>query len=218
MRRRLSIASAVALIAVGAAQDVRALGIDSAVLVEPDAPAVLVRRFEPAGGPMERFESRPGAWYALLYVPVAPQWPMALSFWPPERRHELRLTALDVPPDEAPTVAFPLRLELERQRGSRNVQRVSRFAMPATSRVQAIFVLLEQWSFDGGPPPPLWVQLRADSPPSGAREPWWQPRDATQPVQPPPSPLTQRQRQRGIVDEIPILDVPPPPPGPELNR
>ena len=89
MFRRLFIAGALAVLAAGGACEVQALGIDSAVLIEPDAPPRLVRRFMPAGGPLARFESRPGAWYALLYVPVAPQWPIELSFWPPERRHWL---------------------------------------------------------------------------------------------------------------------------------
>ncbi len=219
MFRRLFIAGALAVLAAGGACEVQALGIDSAVLIEPDAPPRLVRRFMPAGGPLARFESRPGAWYALLYVPVAPQWPIELSFWPPERRHELRLTALDVPPDEGPMVAFPLRVQVERVRGSRNIQRVSRFTMPAGSDVQAIFVLIEQWSFDGGPPPPLWVQLSTNPPPDLGTRPWWLAPDANQPVQAPPSPLSQpRSRGRSNIDEVPILGAPLPPPEPEINR
>ena len=170
----------------------------------------MLRRFILAGGPLQRHAARPGAWYALLEVPVAPSWPMQLLMWPAERRHEIRLFALDAAPDDAPTVVDPLPLELERGRGGRNGVQVGHFMLPAGSTARTIFVLVEQWRIDGEAPAPLWVQLLARRASEPAETPWWSARDGRGThALPPPSPLTQQQQQRGPnTHEVPIFSTP----------
>lgn len=104
-----------------------ALGLDvhAALLLAPDGRVVQLRRFTPAAGPLQRHTSRPGAWYALLYLPMAPQWPVQLRLWSTERGHELRLFALDAAPDEALSVVQALPLETETSR----IGRQGKFAL-----------------------------------------------------------------------------------------
>lgn len=185
--------------------DVLALGVDAAVLVVPEQREQLLWNFTPADGPLERHTSRPGAWYALLYLPVAPQWPMQLLLWPPERRHQIRLFALDQPPDEFPTVVHPLGLEVEMGHGGKAVAQVSRFMLPARSTAQSIFVLIEQWRPQGDPPAPLWVRVLAQRAAQRKLAPWWYSHDDRSPKgTAPPSPLTQQLRD-AKVGEVPIF-------------
>jgi len=187
---------------------VLALGWDAAVFVVPQAREQLLWQFTPAGGPLERYTSRPGAWYALLYLPVAPQWPMQLLLWPPARRHEIRLFALDQPPDESPSVVHPLPLEVEVGRGGRPAAQASRFVLPARSTAQSIFVLVEQWRPDGDRPAPLWVKLLVQRVPQRSTAPWWYSHAERSPrATPPPSPLTQQLRDADAY-EIPIFGPP----------
>lgn len=190
------------------AREVLALGWDAAVFVVPQAREQLLWEFTPAGGPLQRHTSRPGAWYTLLYLPVAPQWPMQLLLWPPERRHELRLFALDQPPDESPSVVHPLPLEVEVGHGGRAVAHASRFVLPARSTAQSIFVLVELWQPDGDRPAPLWVKLLTQRVPQRSAAPWWYSHAERNPrATAPPSPLTQQLRE-GNAYEIPIFGPP----------
>jgi hypothetical protein len=187
------------------ARDVLALGDDEAVLVEPEAREQMLWNFAPAGGPLDRHTSRPGAWYALLYLPLAPLWPMQLLLWPPQSRHELRLFALDQAPDASPSVLDPLPLEVEVGRGGKALVRFSRFMLPAQSSARSVFVLIEQWNPEGARPEPLWVKLLSLRASRRRVEPWWYSHDDHNPgTTAPRSPLTQ---QQGTVKphEIPIF-------------
>lgn len=208
MRRRSFIVSGACCFGPDAGSGVLALGADAAVWIEPQARAKLLRHFTPAAGPLERHASRPGAWYALLHVPMAPRWPMQLMLSPPEKRHEIRLFALDAAPEDLPSVVHPLPIALDTARGGRASAPVSRFMLPAGSTAQAIFVLVEQWRIDGDAPAPLWVQLTSQRTLERGVSPWWVARDArSAPVVPPPSPLTQDLRG-ARAHEVPIFNGP----------
>ena len=197
--------------------DVLALGLDSqsALFLAPDGRPLLLRRFMPAAGPLQRHASRPGAWYALLYLPMAAQWPVQLQLWSTERGHDLRLYALDAAPDEAPGVVQALPIDTETSRVGRPPRLSSRFMLPAASAAPAVYVLVEQWRIDGEPPAPLWAQLLATPPSSRERAPWWASRppyaprsaSASDAAVAPPSPLTQQMRD-GQTFEVPILNLP----------
>ena len=192
----------------------KALALDAhaALLLAPDGRAVQLHRFTPAAGPLQRHTSRPGAWYALLYLPMAPQWPVQLRLWSTERGHELRLFALDAAPDQAPSVVQALPLDSETSSIGRPPRLSSRFMLPAASMAPALFVLVEQWRIDGELPAPLWVQFLAYPVPQRASVPWWAPRalnaagDNDSAV-PPPSPLTQQLRD-GRAFVVPIFNLP----------
>ena len=190
----------------------------AALYLPPDGRAQALRRFTPAGSPLQRHSARPGAWYALLYLPMGPQWPMQLQLWSTAHGHGLRLLALDAAPEDAPTVALPLPADSEASRTGRPPRWTSRFTLPANSTAPGVFVLIEQWRSDGEPPAPLWVQFTSQ-PPARATAPWWplrQPRAAADgdavPGAPalysPPSPLT-RQAAEGRGFEVPIYQLPP---------
>lgn len=216
MQRRGFIVGGVCVLGVGASGVVRAIGADAAVLLVPGARAQLLRYFTPAAGPLERHAARPGAWYALLYLPMAPQWPMQLVLWPARSRHEIRLFALDAAPGDAPSVVHPLPLELESDRNGRAGATVSRFMLPANSTAPAVYVLVEQWHINGEAPPPLWLQWFAQRATRRVESPWWSSRDrnardgrdgraTAEP--PPPSPLTQQLRG-AKAHEVPIYNLP----------
>ena len=98
MRRRAMLATSVCCLGVSGAA--RALGADAALVLVPESRPRLLQRFTPAGGPLERHTGRPGAWYALLYLPMAPAWPLQLMLWSSARGHGLRLFALDAAPGQ----------------------------------------------------------------------------------------------------------------------
>lgn len=208
MRRRNFIVAA----ACGLSAAAHALGADAAWFIVPDGRAHLLQRFTPAAGPLQRHTSRPGAWYALLYVPMAPAWPMRLLLWPGQRSHEIRLFALDAAPDEAPTVVHPMAVNLDNGRDGRAHRRISQFMLPASSTAPAIFVLIEQWRIAGDAPQPLWVQLQTQVAPQHPNLPWWATRPgglagAASAAEAPPSPLTQQLRSAGV-QQIPIFNLP----------
>jgi hypothetical protein len=185
-----------------------ALNAEAAVWLTPDGGAQLLRRFTPAGGALQRQAARPGAWYALLLLPMAPAWPVDLRLWPAGRSHELHLSALDGAPGESPSVVHALPLQLERAANGRAAQWSSRFMLPAGSTAPVIFVLVEQWRIAGDAPPGLYVQLRTGHAPPQSEAPWWAARsDRRVDATPPPSPLTQQQRFTAA-HEVPILELP----------
>lgn len=203
-----------ALASIGPSAEAQAPLLDghAALFLAPDGRPVKLRRFTPAAGPLQRHAARPGAWYVLLYLPMAPQWPMQLLLWSTERGHELRLFALDAAPDEAPSVVQALPIETEASRVGRPPRLSSRFMLPAASNAPAIFVLVEQWRIDGEPPAPLWAQLVTQPAAQRTPTPWWVARPAraasdSEAAVPPPSPLTQQARD-GRAFELLIFHLP----------
>lgn len=204
MRRRNAILGAIACVGLGAANAQR-LGGEAAVYVIPQAREQMLWYFTPATGPLDRFTSRPNAWYALLYLPMEPLWPMQLWLRQQEARHDIRLLALDAPPDEKPFVVAPLPLVNVAAWGGRGVARVSRFMLPAQSSARSVFVLVELWRPDGEPPGPLWVQFLVQAAPPRQTMPWWYSHaDRDGRAVPPPSPLTQEAREMRTY-ELPML-------------
>jgi hypothetical protein len=212
MRRRLFIAAAGCAGAAGAWLPARGaqadLGAHAAVPLVPEARALRLNRFTPAAGPLERHAARPGAWYALLALPVAPQWPMQLLLWSSKRGHEVRALAMDAAPGDAPGVVHELPLTSEASRSGGAPRLSARFMLPAASTAPEIFVLVEQWRSDFAPPAPLWVQLLAQRAAQPTQTPWWLTREpGERAALAPPSPLTQQTRG-GKVHEVPIFSLP----------
>ncbi len=212
MQHRILVFATALALTVLPAGPAQALGVDDAVLLIPGTRAVMLRRFVPAAGPLERHTSRPGAWYALLYLAMTPEAPVRLRLW--SAGGDAVLTALDAPPDENPAIAHRLPLEADPD-GPGGPARQSRFMLPVASQAPGIFVLVEIRRPDGERPASLWVQLAPGSAPRYERAPVWAaaPAPADKRLQPPPSPLTQQaQAQRGSrAYEVPILMLPPAP-------
>jgi len=198
MRRRTCLLSLALPLAPLDAARADGFGLEAARIVEPDGPVLTLARFRSAGGALERFTSRPGAWYALLLLPLLPGWPVELSLRAQRRGHALAAVALDAPPDAAPSVAVALPLRSER---AHPPQWAVRLALPLRSAADAVFVLLEQWRADFAPPPPLQVRLRTGTARDSARAPWWDASASTD--LPPPSPLAQGPRE-AVAFELPI--------------
>ena len=178
------------------------LGVLDALLLAPDGPALLLSRYLAAGGALERFRSRPGAWFALLFVPLWPRWPVELLLRPQRRGHALQVLALDAAPADAPSVAASVPL---RTAGSEPAAQWSgRFMLPAQSAADGVYLLVELWRADFAAPPPLALRVRSVASRAGARAPWWGPADAAR-SEPPPSPLTLQMQQRDLgAFELPI--------------
>lgn len=219
MLHRLTLASVAALLAATVAAQMAPR--PTVQLVANDR-SERVDRFEPADGPLGRFTSRPGAWYATVFVSLQPQFPVELLVVQPNPSHELRLLALetDVTGEVLREHALPLSYQAPR-RGA-PAQYFASFMLPEPSPVGGLVVVVEQWSRTGYRPAPVWMRV---SPPGrhprpSTTEPWWgaaQPKSvASQPVfkdMTPPSPLLSQGRRKG-------QDAPPPseiPPSPTLD-
>jgi len=181
----------------------------------PDDLPVMLSRYEPAGGPLQRFTSRPGAWYVTLYLAMPPQWPVELMVVPRDPSHELRVFALDTTQMGEVNSTHLLPMSYGRTRHGQ-VRYAGEFALPAHARMDGITLVLEQWSQNGGAPPPIWVYARfASGYQSNCNEtPWW----SSRPTNPssyytdptligPPSPLLSQGVRRGPY-EIPLQKMP----------
>lgn len=193
------------------------LTIDGAdVLFVDDAPLPLGRAV-PAGGPLQHFTSRPGAWYSAAFLPMSPRWPLQVWLWQRARTHDIRMLALDAAPWNAPTVSVPVPLR-SAPVGGRRVLLTAPLVLPASSRADGVFLLIEQWSLGGERPGPLWVQARSRIEFEVDERSWWSTRaDGTRvPLAPaaPRSPLMAPPDGRPVF-ELPILQRPTQPAAPE---
>lgn len=127
---------------------------------------------QPAGGPLQRFTARPGAWYTVVFVPMVPRWPLQVWLWQRVRTHELRVLALDASPWGPVSVAVPVPLRVSAA-GGRPVLQTPPLALPPSSSADGVYLLLEQWSVAGDRPGPLWVQARSRIAREPAPTPWW---------------------------------------------
>lgn len=172
----------------------------SAHWLEADGAALMLARFHPAGGPLDRHGARPGAWWQLLYAPLQPGWPVELQLRAQRRGHALQVVALDAPPAEAPNVAAALPLWADS--ATAPARWSSRFVLPARSAADGVFLMVELWRADFASPPPLTIRLRSVAYTGEAL------RASTAPpaerVDAPLSPLTQAQRERGAF-ELPVF-------------
>ena len=119
-----------------------------------------VAEFVPAGGPMFRFASRPGAWYALVHLPIVAPVPAQLWLWLPADARDVNVTVLDRPPGATPTVGIPLPMRAVRA-GSRLALSSVPFALPVAGGQARAFALVEQRNPRGARPFPVWMQLRS---------------------------------------------------------
>lgn len=179
--------------------------IDGADIVFVDEPALVQTRYRAAAGPLNRYLSRPGAWYVPVFVPLAPGWPVQLWIWQRARTHDVRLLALDATPLEKPSAAVPL--PLLRGRGARAPRVSASFAIAPAARGDGAYVLIELSDAGGERPGPIWVQARSRliDEPSGPA--WWssRPEGPGQELAPapPPSPLRDP-RSAGASIELPF--------------
>ena len=177
------------------------------VLYVDDAPLPL-SSYVPAGGPLQRHTSRPGAWYTAVFLPMAPGWPVQVWFKQRTRTHELRVVVLDASPAGHASVAMAVPLLVGRNAGGASLA-TAPIALPPASQVDGVFLLIEQWSLTGDRPGPLWLQARSRLQREVDRRPWWDARSdggsPPQPLapQPPASPLN-APRDTGGVIELPI--------------
>ncbi len=181
--------------------------------------SVRVDRFEPADGPLGRFTSRPGAWYATVFVSLQPQYPVELQVTQPNPGHELKLLALETDIMGEVLREHALPLSYLAPRNGAPAQYFSEFVLPEPSPVGGLLVVLEQWSRTGYRPAPVWVRLSPAGrhPRPSTTEPWW---GASQPSAPasqagfkdvtPPSPLLSQGRRKGQ-EVSPPSEIPPSP-------
>lgn len=128
-------------------------------LAADDIPRHVVE-FVPAGGPMVRFASRAGAWYALVHLPLVAAMPAQLWLWLPADARDVHVSVLDRPPGANPTASVPLPLRPVRT-GVRVAFQSVPFALPVDGTAAGAFVLIEQWNPAGARPLPVWLQLRS---------------------------------------------------------
>lgn len=175
---------------------------------------VLLDRFEPAGGPLQRFTSRPGAWYVTLFLAVPPQWPVEFVVLPRNRSHDLRVLALDTTETGEVNSATALPMGYRAAGRGHAAQYSGEFVLPAYARMDGVTLVLEQWSRSGEEPRPLWVYARfaGGHPQSEKSTAWWSPKvaphaSAAKTLVGPPSPLLSQGERRDPY-EIPLQQMP----------
>lgn len=187
----------------------------------PDEPPLHLREWWPAGGPLQRQGSRPGAWHATLALPLDVREPVQLWFWPSRRGaerqpHELRVTLLDAPPPIAPgwVQPVPLMPTTEPVQGPR---RSVPLVLRADSAGDTAVLLVELWSQSSRRPGTWRVQARRGQTAHALRAPWWSsgsvdigPGAASSSA--PPSPLVSARAQRVLEVSIPVRTDPDAPP------
>lgn len=186
------------------------------VLIIDDAPLPLAGAVR-ARGPLQRFASRPGAWYSAAFLPLSPRWPVQVWLWQRAHTHEVRVAALDAAPWSTPSVSVPIPVRSAPARG-RPVLLTAPVVLQAGSRADGVFLLIEQWNPAGERPGPLWLQARSRVVLDADNAPMWSPwpDDVAASLAPviPPSPLNAPRNASAVV-ELPIMERLPPRPARE---
>ncbi|MBI5906254.1 MAG: hypothetical protein HZB86_12045 [Deltaproteobacteria bacterium] len=147
-----------------------------AITVYPDEYPTDVAFFFPAGGPLERFTARPGAWYAVYRTPMYPGRPYDLLVGHSGDPARLKVFALDNHPFGKVSVKQELRLrKYESGNGAESIYGGT-ISIPRDSAVYGLYLLFE-WNPPPGDDRPLPVELQlltADRGPVwGRSRPWW---------------------------------------------
>lgn len=150
-----------------------------AITVFPDDFPADVSFFFPAGGPLERFTSRPGAWYAIYRTPLYPGRPYDLILEHSGDPTRIKIFALDNHPFERVSVKAELHpVKAEGRRHSSGTAYVATIALPRDSAVYGVYLLME-WNPPPGENKPLPVSLQVLSvetrPRMGQGRTWWWP-------------------------------------------
>lgn len=116
------------------------------VTLYPDEPPTRVTFYFSGGGPLERFTSRPDAWYALYRLPLYPNQPCAILLNHDNEPERIRVFALDRSPFDAVSMKYELRMtnidwQPFRGHGARSYE--SLITLPADSAVPGIYILVE---------------------------------------------------------------------------
>ncbi len=155
-----ALAIAAALAAAGEKPAQAAFAGPPAVAVYADDFPLDVAFFFPAGGPLERFTGRPGAWYALYRLSLDPGSPYDLILTHRGDPGRMRVYALD----NHPFGRVSVKAELARQKAEgwhdhEGTRYVATIALPRDAAVAGIYLLLE-WSPPPGRDRPLPVSLQ----------------------------------------------------------
>ena len=158
--RRLASLAAVLLSIAGSASANMLFNGPPAITVFPDDFPVDVSFFFPAGGPLERFTGRPGAWYAIYRTPMYPGRPYDLIVEHKGDPGRMKLFALDSHPFDHVTVKseLPLR-KIDDWAGSSDSAYSATIMLPRDSSVYGIYLLLE-WMPPLGKDRPLPVSMQ----------------------------------------------------------
>lgn len=185
----------------------QSMRVDGADVLLADYVPIVLASYLPANGPIRPTLARPGAWYAVVYLPLSPGWPLQLRLWQTAATHELRVRLLDGAPWGPVAAVVPIRVEGWR-RGAMREHRSDFFVLPAVSQAHGVFVLIEQFAAGGARPAPLWLQASSGAafdagvhagPPHGHA-----PHEPPSLTYTPPSPLQSPRGAAGAV-ELPML-------------
>jgi len=175
LRRLVSLAAVLLSIAGSATADTLFNG-PPAITVFPDDFPVDVSFFFPAGGPLERFTGRPGAWYAIYRTPMYPGRPYDLILEHTGDPGRMKLFALDNHPFDKVTVKSELPLgKINGWDGSSDSAYAAKIMLPRDSSVYGIYLLLE-WMPPPGKDRPLPVSMQllsSDPRPQMGQERTW---------------------------------------------
>jgi hypothetical protein len=158
--RRLAALAAVLLSIAGSAPTNAFYNGPPAIMIQPDDFPVDVAFFFPAGGPLERFTGRPGAWYAIYRTPMYPGRPYDLILEHKGDPGRVKLFALDNHPFDKVTVKFELPLrKIDGWGGASDSVYATTITLPRDSSVYGIYLLLE-WMPPLGKDRPLPVSMQ----------------------------------------------------------
>jgi hypothetical protein len=152
-----------------------------AVALYPDEPPTKVTFYFSGGGPLERFTSKPGAWYALYRLPLYPNQPCAILLNHDNESERVRVFALDRSPFDTVSMKYELRMtnldwQPFRANNARSYEAV--ISLPTDAAVPGIYLLVE-WTPLGPadkPRPLLFQVLTANNTYMERRRPhtrWW---------------------------------------------
>jgi hypothetical protein len=176
----------------------------------------MLEHYTPAGGPLQRFTSRPGAWYVTLFLAAPPQWPVEFTVVPRTSSHELRVFALDTTATGEVNSVSALPMVFSAPHRGQPARYSGDFVLPTYASMDGVTLVLEQWSVRGDAPPAIWVHSRfaTGQTNAGNGAAWWSPKATRSPGAPaaaalvgPPSPLMSQGERRGVY-EIPMQRIP----------
>lgn len=140
-----------------------------AITLYPDDYPLGVAFFFPSGGPLERFTSRPGAWYAIYRMPLYPGRPYDVLLGHAGDPARMKVYALDNHPFDVVSIKYELNLRRLEFGGRRNTLYGTTISTPPDSAAYGVYLLLE-WIPPMSNERPIPVVLQVLSSESGYRQ------------------------------------------------
>ena len=177
-------------------------------ILEPFHPPMLVHASRPAGGAFNRVAGRPGARYAVVFLPLSASAPIRLRITQQDPNQAVRLFALDRWPEALAHSWLAIPTRVSARAPGRGMQRSAALSLPATSQYAGAFLLFEQSVAPGRRASPFWIEAVPAEDMSDDRDDWISTTRGASPYPSPPASPLLSGRSGPIRSDVDFIELP----------